>query len=270
MLPMSLFIPRCTLPSSARALASAGLCVVALFAGCAGIMDTPGEWNAFEKWKIDTRAQKSSSALGRSKEEISAANVAALARKNTPLTPTQSSPNDQVARGLIAAAERLASEGNWREAAAVYEQARPLAPLACNYAALLGRAYSNAGEPARALAEYRAALAVQPQQAELWNELGALQLREKNLVEAESSLRQAIALKTDLAAAWLNLGNTLAAQGRTADAFDAFAHAQGPAAAHASLAVWFSQAGQPAEAAQAWQHARDARWRENAPVAVAP
>jgi serine/threonine protein kinase/Flp pilus assembly protein TadD len=69
---------------------------------------------------------------------------------------------------------------------------------------------------------YRAAIALRPNSAPAYNNLGIALHHDKKLGEAEWALGQAIVLQPDLASAHYNLGDLLRTQGRVAEAIAAF------------------------------------------------
>lgn len=78
--------------------------------------------------------------------------------------------------------------------------------------------YRRANEVDRALAEERAAVAIDPTLAKQLNNLGADAVGRKSWVEAEKLLRQAVAADPGLATAHYNLAAALAGQGRRGEA----------------------------------------------------
>jgi predicted O-linked N-acetylglucosamine transferase (SPINDLY family) len=89
----------------------------------------------------------------------------------------------------------------------------------------LAQALDRAGDPERAMASLRAALALAPGLAEAHNLQGILLGGAGETGAAVASFREAIASKPDYARAWNNLGNSLKVAGRLAEAEDALAEA---------------------------------------------
>jgi Tfp pilus assembly protein PilF len=158
---------------------------------------------------------------------------------------------DQTVQACLATAEKLAAEGHAREAILLYEKARRLDPQAAPYSAALARLYDMAGDPARAQAEFTAALAAAPRDVNLLNDFGCFHDRQGNLAEAERLFRQALSLDSGYVRAQINLGVTLVRQGRVEEAFQAFAPAVGPAAAHSNVGILLAKQGRHAEARRA-------------------
>jgi len=99
---------------------------------------------------------------------------------------------------------------------------------------------------------YNRALARNPNNAELHNNVGTLYKAAGELDRAEQSYRRAIALSPRLAAAWSNLGALLNARGRTKEATAAFQQAlvidPANAATKVNLAIQYQAAGMHADA----------------------
>src|SRR5207237_171094 len=82
-------------------------------------------------------------------------------------------------------------------------------------ASALGELDPGSGE---AIGFYRAALALRPQSAAIYNNLGSILLDQGKLPEAVAADEKAIQLNSDEFAAYGNLGNALMAQGKFAEA----------------------------------------------------
>lgn len=82
-----------------------------------------------------------------------------------------------------------------------------------------------AGDLAAAAGFVRRAFAQDPEQSELWFLEGRLGLATENYVRAEQANRRAIALRPEYALAWNNLGVALARQGRSQEAAEALLRA---------------------------------------------
>jgi tetratricopeptide (TPR) repeat protein len=153
----------------------------------------------------------------------------------------------QAARACLAAAERLAHEGRGAEAIAQFEQARELDP-GVKVARRLAALYDREGQPERALAEYRRALREGPRDAALFNDLGYCYYRQGEYREAESWLRQAVAVNPASDRAWLHLGLVLGQEGRFEECCDAFARAVCPAPGKVGVAALLAEEGRLEEA----------------------
>lgn len=133
----------------------------------------------------------------------------------------------QTARFCVAAAEYLAREGRVAGAVAEYEKAREADP-GVKVARQLAALYDRQGKPEKALAEFRRALHEGARDAALFNDLGYCYYRQGNCREAESWLRQAVAINPACDRAWVNLGLVLGKEGRYEESCDAFARAVRP------------------------------------------
>ncbi len=135
--------------------------------------------------------------------------------------------DESAARACLVAAEGLAREGRAAEAVAQYEKAREIDP-GVKVARRLGALCDREGQTERALAEYRRALHEGARDAALFNDLGYCYYRLGNYREAESWLRQAVAINPASDRAWAHLGLVLGKEGRYEESCDAFARAVRP------------------------------------------
>jgi serine/threonine protein kinase/Flp pilus assembly protein TadD len=123
----------------------------------------------------------------------------------------------------------------------------------------LGAALDDQGKPVEAEAACRKAIALKPDYAGAYNNLGGALNNQGKPVEAEAACRKAIALKPDLAEAYYNLGNALIMQGKPVEAEAAYrkAIALKPdyAGAYCNLGVALNNQGKPVEAEAACRKA---------------
>jgi len=164
-------------------------------------------------------------------------------------------PKPQTVQACITTAEPLASDGHVREAVLLYEKARSLNPKAMDYSRRLAALYDMSGDLAQATAEFNAALAAAPTDADLLNDAGCFHDRKGNPAEAERLLRRAIAASPQHARAQINLGIALAHQGQFQEAFDTFVPIVGPAAAHSNIGMLLAKQGRNEEALRAFHQA---------------
>jgi Tfp pilus assembly protein PilF len=157
-------------------------------------------------------------------------------------------------RVCVAAAESLAADGHAAEAVAQYEWAREIDP-GVKVARRLAVLFDREGKPERALTEFRRALREGPRDAGLFNDLGYCYYRQGEYREAESWLRQAVAINPSYDRAWVNLGLALGKQQRYGESCSAFAHAVHPARARANVAVVLAEEGRLEEAKASLRHA---------------
>jgi Flp pilus assembly protein TadD len=163
---------------------------------------------------------------------------------------------DQAARTCLAQAERLAGEGREAEAVAQYERAREIDPRA-KVARRLAVLYDREGDTERALSEFRRALREGPRDAALFNDLGYCYYRRCDFHEAESWLRQAVAINPACDRAWVNLGLVLGREGRFEESCDAFARAVRPGPGRSGLAAMLAEEGRLEEAKDTLRKAQD-------------
>ena len=170
--------------------------------------------------------------------------------------PITSGDADQVvvgdelaARACVGKAEWLARAGHAAQAIAEFEKARELDPTV-KVARHLAALYDREGKPEKALAEHRRALREGPRDAALFNDLGYCYYRQDDCREAESWLRQAVAVNPSSDRAWVNLGLVLGKQGRYEESCDAFARAVRTGRG-ASVAALLKEEGRLAEAKDA-------------------
>jgi protein O-GlcNAc transferase len=88
-------------------------------------------------------------------------------------------------------------------------------PLSAELLESWARALAATGQPAPAKIRMKEALDQAPQNAELWDELGALEAQQQNWPEAEQAFKRALELNPRLALAHLHLGLTLRARQET-------------------------------------------------------
>jgi serine/threonine-protein kinase len=116
----------------------------------------------------------------------------------------------------------------------------------------IGNALQESKQPTEALGFYRAALAVRPQAAAVYNNLGVVLHVVGSADEAVAAFRRAVQLAPTLAAAHTNLGNVLRDRGQMAEAIASYRQAitlaPGDAPAHYQLGNVLLQVGKPDEA----------------------
>lgn len=146
-------------------------------------------------------------------------------------------PHEQ-AQTCMATAQSLAASGHDAEATALYERAGALDPsLRSQVAHPLAVLYERQGDHTRALQAYRRALAAQPHNGDILNDLGCYYLQIGQPDAAEEQFRQALRHGTDSPRLRVNLGICLARQRRYQEAYAMFEPAVGPAAAHSNVGV---------------------------------
>lgn len=152
----------------------------------------------------------------------------------------------------------IAQVATWRDSVTLWEHAVATAPSARAFTQL-GMAYSAAGDLDRAIAQYRSALALQPDFRDAHLNLGTALGRQGKLDDALREFTIAVDLDPGLAEAHQNLGLALASKGRRDEAAQQFrlAIAARPdfADAHNSLGSVLSDQGRLDEALRAFEAA---------------
>ena len=159
-----------------------------------------------------------------------------------------------VCGGLLAALMVL----TWRQSApyadarTLYERTLEKNPDSWMAHNNLGNLVLQKGEVDRALAEFRAALAIRPDYAEAHNNLGNTLFQQGHLDEAFPHLQRALEIKPAFPDADNNLGNALMQMGRVDEAIDRYQNAlqanPNLALAHSGLGVALAQKGRMEEA----------------------
>jgi len=112
---------------------------------------------------------------------------------------------------------------NWATAAPIYrgpQAGTQLSPALRHFN--LGNAYMGNASYDLAIASYRRAIALMPQVAEIWSNIGCAYWRLTQLERAEECLRTALSIEDAHAPSHSNLGGVLEAQGRLAEAVDCY------------------------------------------------
>ncbi|MER3416615.1 MAG: hypothetical protein C4297_10435 [Gemmataceae bacterium] len=164
-------------------------------------------------------------------------------------------PPHEAARACLKTAELLEQNGHEIEAIYQYERARHYDPRLTHVARRLAVLYDRQGDHARAAHEYKKALELEPNNVELLNDYGYFQYQRGDWQEAEKWLRKALHVNPRYERAWVNLGMTLAMQGRYAESYEAFVKAVTPAQAHANLGFLLTTQGKWEEAKAAYRKA---------------
>jgi Tfp pilus assembly protein PilF len=170
-------------------------------------------------------------------------------------TSAEELPKGKTLEVCLSTADQLAAQGHSREAMLLYERARGIDPSAIDYSRRLAGLYDLQGDLPKATAEFQAALAKSPDDPDLLNDFACFLDRQGNHAEAEVQLRHALVAAPHHQRALTNLGIVLAHQNRFQEAFDSFASAVGPAAAHNNVGMLLARQGRTAEAAVAFDKA---------------
>jgi Tfp pilus assembly protein PilF len=156
----------------------------------------------------------------------------------------------QAAKVCLATAQTLEKKGQDKEALLEYERARKQNPHLVGVAWRLAVLYNRQGNVERARTEYQIALGEQPSDADLLNDIGYFCYEQRQNREAESYLRQALAINPNHKRAWVNLGKVLAQQDRYEESCEAFGQVVRPAQAAANVGILLAKEGKVAEARQ--------------------
>ncbi|MBL8864350.1 MAG: tetratricopeptide repeat protein [Planctomycetia bacterium] len=156
-------------------------------------------------------------------------------------------------------AEELEKAGKDGDAIAYYEKARAADPTANAKAARrLAVLYDRAGDPGKAMQEFRELLKTKPKDPDLLNDIGYSHYNRNEWTEAETHFRKALDYDKTHKRAWVNLGLTLAQQGRTDESLSAFEKAVSPAEAKSNLAFVLATQGKRDAATNLYREALSA------------
>jgi Tfp pilus assembly protein PilF len=179
----------------------------------------------------------------------------------TPQLSVEGMASDEAARICIRAAQEFEINGYHAEAAIQYERARLFAPNpdilpeAKTIPRRLATLYSKLSKPREAQDEFEKALEIYPKDSKLWNDYGYFSygLGEWNL--AEEAFRKAVLLDETNERAYVNLGLTLAQQGRDEISLVYFQKALSPAKARCNLGLVQAQRGELEKARESLERA---------------
>jgi Flp pilus assembly protein TadD len=129
------------------------------------------------------------------------------------------------AQHLFNRGNKCFADGNFPEAAALFQEAANLDDLHAEALNNLGSSFSQLGRYVEAEQCFRQAIAIKPNYSDPHGNLGILLQLKSDLLGAEVSLRRAIQLRPTYLEARINLGLTLAFLGRLRDARACFAKA---------------------------------------------
>jgi tetratricopeptide (TPR) repeat protein len=161
----------------------------------------------------------------------------------------------EAARVCFTLGREMEKAGHLAEAVGQYELARHNNPNLPGVGRRLAVVYDRLGNFSQAQAEYERALKANPKDADLLNDLGYHHYSRGRWEDAEDHLRKAVALAPRHRLAWMNLGLTLAQQGRNEESLEAFGHVVRPAEAQCNLAFVLTAQGKKDEARAAYRQA---------------
>ena len=112
--------------------------------------------------------------------------------------------------------------GKLDEAVIAFQKALAIRPDNAGAYSNMGNALKNQGKLKEALEAYKKALSIRPDYAEAYLNMGNVLKEQEELQEAIGAYNKALAIKTDYADAYLNLGNALRDQGKLEEAIAAY------------------------------------------------
>lgn len=151
-------------------------------------------------------------------------------------------PPKQAAEVSFTLAEGLAANGHDGDAIIYYERCRQFDPKRPGIAARLAILYGRVGESKQAFAEFEKALKENPNDPSLLNNMGYCCYTDGKWAEAEQYYRKALAVDSQFAHAWVNLGMALGMQNRYEESYAAFLKAVSSSEAHTNLGfIYYTQ-----------------------------
>jgi Tfp pilus assembly protein PilF len=164
-------------------------------------------------------------------------------------------PSKQTARLCAATAEEMEKKGFTAQAIFLYEKARESDRAMPNVAHHLALLYDQQDDGARALNEFKKALAASPKDPDLLNDFGYYYYHRGNMTDAESWYRKALAIAANHASALSNLAIVLGHQRRYQESIEMFTRVVGPAAAYSNVGVLMTEQGDSQQAREAFMQA---------------
>ncbi|MBR8827141.1 MAG: tetratricopeptide repeat protein [Gomphosphaeria aponina SAG 52.96 = DSM 107014] len=112
-------------------------------------------------------------------------------------------------RAYLQQAETYSAQGQWKQAIALYSQAREQNPQNPTVHYLLGKALANGQEWEQAIASYQKATQLQPNHWEAYHHWGDALINQEKWREAVTAYRRALEIKPDFEWSYCNLGEAL-------------------------------------------------------------
>ena len=128
-------------------------------------------------------------------------------------------------QAAVRRASALVARRRYGDAAEEYRQALAVQPNDASVHNQLGICYQQLQSDAMARREYDRALEINPAYAEVWNNVGTLEQSRKRFKQAVRAYKKAIELKPSLPTPWKNLGNAYLALGQVTEAFETWQEA---------------------------------------------
>jgi Tfp pilus assembly protein PilF len=164
-------------------------------------------------------------------------------------------PPDQAADACLVHAKALEKSGHEADAIVQYEKARQLNPRLTQVSRRLAVLYDRQCDYSKAQAEYKLALAANPRDPGLLNDLGYHFYERGDWMQAEKWLLRALEADPSYQRAWVNLGLVLGQQERYEESYDAFTKVVNPAEARGNVGVILARQGKHGEAKEALRQA---------------
>ncbi|ELU01234.1 hypothetical protein CAPTEDRAFT_123644 [Capitella teleta] len=147
----------------------------------------------------------------------------------------------------------------WRSERLLFDSGANVCPLNAKVHYNIGKIHSDHGNNDYAIAKYRQAIRLHPEYDQAMNNLANILKDQGELVEAESLLLRATAIRESFSAAWMNLGIVQAALKKTAAAErsykTALLHRRRYPDCFYNLGNLYLETNQPNEALAAWRNA---------------
>jgi Tfp pilus assembly protein PilF len=173
---------------------------------------------------------------------------------DTPISKAAPLPPRQTAEICMNLADKLEKDGFDAEAIAHYEKARQDNP-SLRLERKLAVLYDKVGDPKRAMEEFDKALKQTPNDPGLLNNVGFCLYNQRKFDQAETHLRRALSLDPKHKFATVNLGLTLAQQGKYDESLKVQAKVLSDAEAYSNVAFVMTAQGKRDEAKELYRQA---------------
>jgi Tfp pilus assembly protein PilF len=164
-------------------------------------------------------------------------------------------PNKESAEICVALGSDLEKTGFLGDAVIQYEKARKLDPRLTHLGPRIAVLYDKVGEERKAVAEFEECVKQTPKDADLWNDFGYCHYNHGRWADAAACFHKALSANDKHGRASVNLGLTLAQQGKYTDAEEVFRKVTRPAEAKANVAFVLAARGNTNEAKKLYHEA---------------
>ena len=190
------------------------------------------------------------------KKDAELVSSAAAAKPDSSIDTRTDIPTKDAAELAMKMGESIEATGKELDAIRHFERARALDPSLNDRAARrLAVLYDKLDEQAKAMTEFQALLKKYPKDTSLLSDVGFSYYNRGQWAEAETYFRKAIAQDKTYKRAWVNLGMTLAQQGRYPESLEAFSQGVSQAEAYSNMAFIMTAQKKYDEAKQAYRKA---------------